>query len=89
MLAMAMQPQVLLLDEPTAGLSATEVVRVAGFVRSLPKEITIAMIEHDMDVAFDLADRITVLHQGCVIAEGGVDAIRNNAQVAEIYLGAD
>jgi branched-chain amino acid transport system ATP-binding protein len=88
-LAMAMQPKVLLLDEPTAGLSAAEVVRVVGLIRSLPKEITIAMIEHDMDVAFDLADRITVLHQGCVIAEGGVDAIRNNPQVAEIYLGAD
>ena len=88
-LAMAMQPKVLLLDEPTAGLSAAEVVRVVGMIRSLPKEITIAMIEHDMDVAFDLADRISVLHQGCVIAEGDVDAIRNNAQVTEIYLGAD
>jgi branched-chain amino acid transport system ATP-binding protein len=89
LLAMAMQPKVLLLDEPTAGLSAAEVVRVVGFIRGLPKEITIAMIEHDMDVAFDLAERITVLHQGCVIAEGDVDAIRNNAVVAEIYLGAD
>jgi branched-chain amino acid transport system ATP-binding protein len=89
LLAMAVQPKVLLLDEPTAGLSAAEVVRVVALVRGLPKEITIAMIEHDMDVAFDLADRITVLHQGCVIAEGDVDAIRNNAQVTEIYLGAD
>ena len=88
-LAMAMRPKVLLLDEPTAGLSAAEVVRVVGMIRSLPKEITIAMIEHDMDVAFDLADRITVLHQGYVIAEGNVDAIRSNQQVAEIYLGAD
>jgi len=88
-LAMAMQPKVLLLDEPTAGLSVAEVVRVVEMVRNLPKEITIAMIEHDMDVAFDLADRITVLHQGCAIAEGDVGAIRNNAQVAEIYLGAD
>ena len=88
-LAMAMQPKVLLLDEPTAGLSAAEVARVVGIVRNLPNEITITMIEHDMDVAFDLADRITVLHQGCVIAEGNVDAIRNNPQVAEIYLGAE
>ncbi len=89
MLAMATQPKVLLLDEPTAGLSAAEVVRVVGMVRTLPKEITILIIEHDMDVAFDLADRITVLHQGCVIAEGDVEAIRKHPQVAEIYLGAD
>jgi branched-chain amino acid transport system ATP-binding protein len=88
-LAMAVKPKVLLLDEPTAGLSAAEVVRVVGMVRSLPKDMTILMIEHDMDVAFDLADRITVLHQGRVIAEGGVEAIRNDPQVTEIYLGAD
>ena len=47
------------------------------------------MIEHDMDVAFDLADRITVLHQGCLIAEGDVETIRKHPQVTEIYLGAD
>jgi branched-chain amino acid transport system ATP-binding protein len=88
-LAMAVQPKLLLLDEPTAGLSAAEVVRVVGMVRSLPREITILMIEHDMDVAFALADRITVLHQGRLIAEGDVEAIRNNPQVTEIYLGAD
>jgi branched-chain amino acid transport system ATP-binding protein len=88
-LAIATQPKVLLLDEPTAGLSAAEVVRVVGMIRSLPPEITILMIEHDMDVAFELADRITVLHQGCLIADGDVETIRNDAQVREIYLGAD
>ena len=88
-LAMAGQPKVLLLDEPTAGLSAAEVVRVVGMVRSLPREMTILMIEHDMDVAFGLADRITVLHQGRLIAEGDVEAIRNHPQVKEIYLGTD
>ena len=88
-LAMAMQPKVLLLDEPTAGLSAAEVVRVVGMIRSLPRDMTILMIEHDMDVAFELADRITVLHQGRLIAEGDVEAIRNDPQVREIYLGAD
>ena len=86
---MAMQPKVLLLDEPTAGLSAAEVVRVVGMIRSLSREITILMIEHDMDVAFDVADRITVLHQGRLVAEGDVEAIRNHPQVKEIYLGAD
>ena len=88
-LAMAVRPKVLLLDEPTAGLSAAEVVRVVGMVRSLPKDMTILMIEHDMDVAFALADRITVLHQGHLIAEGGVAAIRNDPHVSAIYLGAD
>jgi branched-chain amino acid transport system ATP-binding protein len=88
-LAIAMQPKVLLLDEPTAGLSAAEVLRVVGMIRSLPREITILMIEHDMDVAFELADRITVLHQGCLVVEGDVEAVRNHPQVKEIYLGAD
>ena len=88
-LAMARQPKVLLLDEPTAGLSAAEVVRVVGIVRSLPKDVTILMIEHDMDVAFELADRITVLHQGRLIAEGGAEEIRNDQRVMEIYLGGD
>ena len=88
-LGMAMQPRVLLLDEPTAGLSAAEVVRVVGMIRSLPREVTILMIEHDMDVAFDLADRVTVLHQGRLIAEGNPDVIRNNPQVNDIYLGAE
>jgi branched-chain amino acid transport system ATP-binding protein len=88
-LAMAMQPKVLLLDEPTAGLSAAEAIRVVGMIRSLPREITILMIEHDMDVAFAVADRITVLHQGRLVAEGNVEAIRNHPQVKEIYLGAD
>jgi branched-chain amino acid transport system ATP-binding protein len=89
MLAMAARPKVLLLDEPTAGLSGPEVVRVVGMIRSLPEEMTILMIEHDMDVAFDLADRIAVLHQGRLIAEGDVETIRRDPQVTEIYLGAD
>jgi branched-chain amino acid transport system ATP-binding protein len=88
-LGMAMGPKVLLLDEPTAGLSAAEVVRVVEMIRSLPKDMTILVIEHDMNVAFDLADRIAVLHQGRLIAEGDRDAIRNNAQVNDIYLGAE
>ena len=86
---MAARPKVLLLDEPTAGLSAAEVVRVVDMIRSLSREITILMIEHDMDVAFEIADRITVLHQGNLIAEGGVGVIRNHPQVREIYLGVD
>jgi branched-chain amino acid transport system ATP-binding protein len=88
-LAMAVEPKVLLLDEPTAGLSAAEVVRVVGMIRSLPKDMTILVIEHDMDVAFDLADRITVLHQGRLLVEGDVETVRNDPRVTEIYLGVD
>jgi branched-chain amino acid transport system ATP-binding protein len=88
-LAIVARPKVLLLDEPTAGLSAAEVLRVVAMIRSLPREITILMIEHDMDVAFEIADRVTVLHQGRLIAEGNVEAIRNHPQVREIYLGVD
>jgi branched-chain amino acid transport system ATP-binding protein len=89
LLAMAVVPKVLLLDEPTAGLSAAEVPRVKAVLRSLPRDTTVIMIEHDMDVAFEFADRITVLHQGRLLAEGNVEAIQNNAQVTEIYLGSD
>ena len=89
LLAMAVAPKVLLLDEPTAGLSAAEVPRVKAILRSLPRDTTVLMIEHDMDVAFELADRITVLHQGRLLAEGNVEAIRSNPQVTEIYLGSD
>ncbi len=89
LLAMAVRPKVLLLDEPTAGLSAAEVVRVMGILRSLPRDMTVLMIEHDMDVAFEIADRIAVLHQGRLLADGDVEAIRSDPQVAEIYLGTD
>ena len=89
MLAMAGNPKILLLDEPMAGLSAAEVVRVVGMIRDLPKEMTILMIEHDMDVALDIADRVTVLHQGCKIVEGSPEEVRNHPRVAEIYIGAD
>ncbi len=88
-LAMAVEPRVLLLDEPTAGLSAAEVPRVKAILRRLPRDTTVLMIEHDMDVAFELADRISVLHQGRLLAEGNVEAIRNNPQVTDIYLGSD
>jgi branched-chain amino acid transport system ATP-binding protein len=88
-LALAGSPRLLLLDEPTAGLSAAETARVVAMVRSLPREITLLMIEHDMDVAFELAERITVLHQGRIVAEGDRAAIRANPQVSEIYLGVE
>ena len=88
-LALAGRPRLLLLDEPTAGLSPAETRRVVTMVHALPRDMTILMIEHDMDVAFELADRIAVMHQGRLIAEGDQAAIRANSQVTDIYLGAD
>ncbi len=87
-LALAARPRVLLLDEPTAGLSPAETASVAAVVRGLSRDVTILLIEHDMDVALALADRVTVLHYGEVVADGPTEAIRRDARVAEIYLGA-
>jgi len=88
-LALAGKPRLLLLDEPTAGLSPAETRRVVAMVHELPRDMTILMIEHDMDVAFELADRIAVMHLGRLIAEGDQAAIRANQQVTDIYLGAE
>jgi branched-chain amino acid transport system ATP-binding protein len=88
-LAIAGEPRLLLLDEPTAGLSPAETSRVVAMVQQLSRDMTILMIEHDMDVAFELADHITVMHQGRLIADGDQAAIRANRQVTEIYLGTE
>jgi branched-chain amino acid transport system ATP-binding protein len=88
-LALATRPRVLLLDEPTAGLSPAETASVASMVRRFPRDVTILLIEHDMDVALDLADRVVVLHQGAVLAAGSAEAIRRDSRVGEIYLGSD
>jgi branched-chain amino acid transport system ATP-binding protein len=87
-LALAGSPKLLLLDEPTAGLSAAETATVSAIIKALSRDMAILVIEHDMDVAFELADRITVLHLGRVLAEGIGEEIRKNPEVAEIYLGA-
>jgi branched-chain amino acid transport system ATP-binding protein len=86
-LALGTRPKVLFLDEPCAGLSPSERPRIAKMIAGLPRDITVVMIEHDMDVALGLADRVTVLHQGRVILEGGPDEVRANAQVREVYFG--
>ena len=87
LLALAIRPKVLLLDEPAAGLSPAETATLADLIRGLPRETTILLIEHDMDVAFTLTDRISVLHYGRVVAEGPPDAVRQDPHVAAIYLG--
>jgi branched-chain amino acid transport system ATP-binding protein len=86
-LALARRPTVLLLDEPTAGMSPAETERIAALIAGLDRALTILIVEHDMDVVFRLADRITVMHEGRVIAEGTPDEIRGDRQVHDVYLG--
>jgi ABC-type branched-subunit amino acid transport system ATPase component/ABC-type branched-subunit amino acid transport system permease subunit len=86
-IALATRPQLLLLDEPLAGLSAPDRVRVADLIRALRRSVTIVLIDHDIDHVLALSDRITVLHQGRVIAEGGPAEIQQNAEVQTAYLG--
>ncbi len=88
-LALISQPRILLLDEPTAGLSPAESAFMTSMIQKLPPDITILIIEHDMDVAFQIAERITVLHQGCIFAEGTKEEIRRNDRVQEIYFGTE
>jgi branched-chain amino acid transport system ATP-binding protein len=85
--ALATSPKLLLLDEPTAGMSPEETHRMTRLLAALPRDVTLLIIEHDMDVVFSLADRITVLHHGEVLTEGAPDAVKADARVYEVYLG--
>ena len=87
-LALAGAARLILLDEPTAGLSPAESHQMTGLLKRLDPAITLLVIEHDMDVAFALADRITVLHYGRVVADGLSQAVKADPLVQEIYLGA-
>jgi branched-chain amino acid transport system ATP-binding protein len=87
LLALAQRPALLLLDEPTAGLAPGDATLVTGMLRELPRSVTIVLIEHDMDVVFDIVERITVLHHGRVVAEDAAEAIRGHPTVQEIYFG--
>lgn len=86
-MALASRPRMLLLDEPMAGLGPEESARMVTILRELKKEFTILLVEHDMEAVFALADRITVLVYGRVIASGKPEDIRRNAQVRDAYLG--
>ncbi|QIG99583.1 MULTISPECIES: ABC transporter ATP-binding protein [unclassified Bradyrhizobium] len=85
--ALATKPQLLLLDEPMAGLGVTESARMVALLKELRKEVTIVLVEHDMEAVFALADRITVLVYGRVIACDVPDAIRKHEEVKRAYLG--
>jgi branched-chain amino acid transport system ATP-binding protein len=86
--ALATEPTLLLLDEPTAGMSAAESGRFAELVESLPAEVSVLLIEHDLDVVFRLASRISVLHLGRLLADGEPAAIRADERVQRAYLGS-
>lgn len=87
LLALAQSPRLLLLDEPTAGMSSVETQKITSMIRNLSNEITVLIIEHDMEVVFDLADRITVLNYGRVLFEGTQEEVRSDRSVKEVYLG--
>jgi branched-chain amino acid transport system ATP-binding protein len=86
-MALAQKPRLLLLDEPLAGLSREERMTVSRLIAQIPRETTVVMIEHDMDVALELADQITVLHYGKVIVEGARAEVVSDPRTREVYLG--
>jgi branched-chain amino acid transport system ATP-binding protein len=86
-IALASNPKLLLLDEPTSGLAGRETGRMTDFIKKLAGDLTIVVIEHDMNIVLSISDHIAVLHQGKVIAEGSPGQIRQNDEVQEAYLG--
>ena len=90
-LALATRPRLLLLDEPTAGMSPAETGRMVSLVTGLAEArgLTVVLSEHDMDIVFGISDEVTVMHRGSVIARGTPAEIREDPQVAEVYLGGE
>ena len=86
-MALISEPRLLLLDEPTCGMSPAETERAVAKIRELARSIDIVIIEHDMDVVFEIADDITVMAQGAILASGSPDEISGDERVREAYLG--
>ena len=86
-MALAQSPKLLMLDEPFAGLSMDERRDVQGLLASIPRDVTIVMIEHDMDVALEVAERISMMHFGEIVVEGTRSEVVNHPRTREIYLG--
>ena len=87
-LALATRPQILLLDEPLAGLAVAERERIASLVKTISSEIPVLLVEHDIDRVFQIADHVTVMNDGAVLVDGSVEDARNNEKVREIYIGS-
>jgi branched-chain amino acid transport system ATP-binding protein len=87
--ALAGAPRLLLLDEPTAGMSPRETEQTMHLIRQLAKDVAVILVEHDMEVVMTISDKISVMHQGAIIAEGNPDEIQRNDQVREAYLGKE
>ncbi|GLZ05517.1 ABC transporter ATP-binding protein [Actinomadura sp. NBRC 104412] len=87
-MVLAAQPSLVMFDEPTAGMSAAETERFVELLQRLPRNLTVLIVEHDLDVVFRLADRVTVLHLGKVLATGTPERIRADEDVQRAYLGA-
>jgi len=85
---LATGPKLMLLDEPTAGMSPEETARMTRMLEGLPREVTLLIIEHDMDVVGSLAERVSVLHYGEVLTEGTFDEVKRDPRVYEVYLGS-
>jgi branched-chain amino acid transport system ATP-binding protein len=88
-MALAMRPKMLMLDEPAAGISPTERGRLVDLLKSLDKNITLLLIEHDMAVALAVADEVIVMHDGEIFTKGTPDEIRNSSAVRDLYLGSN
>ena len=88
-LGMAMEPKLLLLDEPSAGSTREEVSDIISIIRNLDSDITILIVDHDMDMIFEAADRIIVLHYGEIITDGPTQEVKTNQKVREIYMGTE
>ena len=88
-MALAMRPKILMLDEPAAGISPTERGRLVDLLKSLEKEITLVLIEHDMAVALAVADEVIVMHDGAIFMHGSPDQVRESSAVRDLYLGSN
>jgi branched-chain amino acid transport system ATP-binding protein len=88
-IALALRPKILMLDEPTAGMSGGESERIAMLISSLTTRATVLLVEHDIDIVLGISNTITVIDQGSVIATGSPSAISSNAKVQEAYLGRE
>ncbi|WP_030385020.1 ABC transporter ATP-binding protein [Streptomyces sp. NRRL S-241] len=85
--ALATEPRLLLLDEPAAGMSPAETERLTHLIAALPREVTVLLVEHDLDMVFELADTVTVMHLGRHLTTGTPDHVRASAEVQQAYLG--